>query len=408
MIGPARRRCDRPRNRQVYLWLLLIFAVAGPEPCGFADQVGTANSDPANLPPDERATALLAALESYETSIESLQWEQDSYIAPSEDRRRHGWEVMERSTRYIDSGWRYFHRSTFSSIDPPARYEPTFDESLYFGNGIRCVTLNIENHRGMLTQPDGFSAEGCQIWRVMGRTLDYGNHVYSRPLYLALRDATSIEFLDSTPECPWPGLRAEGALFKGSIDVEVRLDPERGFAPRVIRTFRRSDGLEMETLAALSYMLADGVWIPEITIQGTRTSVQAGVGALTELTDSHKRDVAVAVTMAGLPDNAKTPELRRWINEITLVTPLANPSLFSGPLGWNQQNEPLLSPQICVARNAHVNVTMTWDQMFAVLPDDGKFFSGLTGEWLTTQQVRETFMGLLPAALPHDRLEKPR
>jgi hypothetical protein len=254
-----------------------------------------------------RALTLLEALAAYENSVESLQWEQTSYTPPSTAQRRPGWTKLEESERFASHTGQLIHHSRFIQFSPPED-KISCDNNLYFGDWSHRVAVGIDERLGMRTDVDDFFAAGCHIWRVMGRSLDYPSLVHGRPLAAVLSAARSIEYVPPFSDEPWPGVRVSGIPL-GYLGVSVRLDPEHGFAPCIIRVFREADGLPIETLAVLEFTKTDGVWIPRVGIEGTMCLATVE-NPDAPLPPCMAEDFARSENLEGLPDELRVPELQ--------------------------------------------------------------------------------------------------
>lgn len=352
--------------------------------------------DPPSLAPPPVAV-LIDALEAYESSIECLSWHQTEYHPPAICRNRPEWMLLQVSDRYADVQWQSYLQIQHLILEPP-NFDTSYLRMSYVQSGCQRVTFDRQQDTGMLTQPDHFFAGGCNVWRMMGRCADYERPMFSQPLAAYLRWASTLTWLDATEEEPWPGVRAEGAISRGWLDAEVRLDPEHGFAPRIIRMVRPSDGLLVEAYIIVRYTMADGVWIPSLVIQGANyvDVVQEMAGnADASLPPTHSGDFGLARSLAGLPEEMQSADVAFWIDRLVRVDILDRKAgLVTGPLVWLNPDEPLYAPAIATATDIRVNDPLHWDEALGSIPADGKMFNGLTGEWMTGAKAKQMFLDL--------------
>ncbi|MBC7834444.1 MAG: hypothetical protein H7Y88_05000 [Phycisphaerales bacterium] len=336
-----------------------------------------------------QSRAVLDALLAYERSIDSIWWEQTSYLPPDAGRHRSEWVVLEVSERAVASDWSFLHLSKHRSCGAPD-WIAEYDQSLFFGDATHRVTWGVEadQNSGMFTQPDHFFSGSCNIARLLGRFTEYAMPMRGRSLGEELTRATNLEYLAPTTEAPWPGLRCKGVASGGGLHVEVRVDPVHGFAPRTILLFRSMDDMFAEGLIVLDYSLIDGVWMPRVGIQGTMYAEKVP-DVENPLSQQRVEDFAAAATMKGLPIEIQTPELQKWIRRFHEVSVLdADQSLATGPLICFNTNEQLYSPQIMIVGSCRVNEAPDRDQLFSRIPATAKMFNGMTGAWTDTAGVQ--------------------
>src|SRR5436305_1420546 len=103
----------------------------------------------------ELAPALLDALEGYESSLESIAWEQREYCPPSANRNRNKWLLLQTSSRYVDLEWRWFHRASHASAQPP-KFDVVYSDDVFAGDGSFRLACDRRELRGMLSDIDPF------------------------------------------------------------------------------------------------------------------------------------------------------------------------------------------------------------------------------------------------------------
>lgn len=262
-------------------------------------------------PPDPRVAALLDALEAHERSIENLHWKQKSYTPPNAHHKSAEWVLLETSERYVDSHWRWLHRSWHGICSPP-EYVMAYPEALHFGDSNYRLSFGVENNQGVLTEPDGFFAGGCHLWRSLGRSMDYDDFNRTRAPSEFLRRAKELVYLEPTVDEPWPGVRGNNCFDRVLGDIEVRVDPEYGLAPRLFRSIRRGYGTLSETLVVLEYQTVDGVSIPKVGINGANYDMIVQ-DVQSPLSKERLQEFDQIMVLTGLPDEARTEQAKSWV-----------------------------------------------------------------------------------------------
>jgi hypothetical protein len=358
--------------------------------------VNAATGQPAAVPKqDDRALAMSRALQAYESSIESLEWRQVWYAPPRVGRGRSDWVLGDESIRAADTRWRVSQSGRMYTTQPPdwrVEYRP----KNFLGDGVVRVAWDAGSNRGVVDDPDGFFAGGGNMLRVLGRYLDYGEFVHGRSAGALAEGAQRLEYLEPTDAEPWPGFRAIGAISQGVVDLEMRLDPERGFAPRVIRTPRQFDGAPAELLVVLEYLDAGGVWVPRAGVVANYYTERVP-DLSSPVPDIHMRDFEAALTLDGLPAVGDRDQLRRWIREAHAVRVL-NPErrVVHGPLVCFDAQEAVISPAVFFVTEATLNRSLTLDEMLDRLPEEATFGNAWTETMnQSAAQVREFVRDLL-------------
>lgn len=355
----------------------------------------TQSMEPVSSDDTGRVDALIAALEKYEASIVSIAWKQHVYGPPTAAWKRPEWLLYDRSEKYIDERFRWYHVSEHVFTRAPD-YVPTYRKSLFFGDGAVRITLDPERAQGMITNPDPFFVGDCSVWRLLGKYTDYANVMYPRPLYERLRNCEGCTLLMPTKDEPWPGVRGVGAGYPAWMDVEVRLDPQYGYAPRLIRAIRQNDKAVLETLVTLEYQqVSNDLWIPRVGLMGANYVTQVE-NIETPLIADRMADLEAAQQLKGLPPELVRADVVDWVKRlqaITIISPAQR--LVCGPLTCFDARQVVSSPEIMIATEISVNTPRTVEEMCQVLPKEAKFFVGGTGRWVQGDQVptvlRETF-----------------
>ncbi|MFN0131305.1 MAG: hypothetical protein ACKVW3_02040 [Phycisphaerales bacterium] len=345
---------------------------------------------------------VLGMLEAYERSVRCVSWDQEEFSCPSTNTGGGTlatfatWMLLQRSTLYASETREWFMRATKLIRDPPdVEGQPSKVEQyemLFFGDGAYRVTRSPATNRGMLTNSDVYSSGGANLWRLLGRYAEPGDPMRAATLSWRLGRARQHVALEPTSEEPWPGVIGVGAASEGVVDVEVRVDPERGGMPRVIRMHATRPGSYVyETLVVVEAVQVDGIWMPRVGIQASMYSkIVPNVDA--PLSPDRQKDFELSRRLEGLPPDIVTPELKRWIDRLQIVEVLdRSRSIVIGPFSVFEPSETTFSPQIMVASNIRVNQPMTFDEMFRSLPPDADMFNGLTAERTTPAGIRASF-----------------
>lgn len=368
------------------IWLTHAIGGQGAEPQGHA---------PAALVADPRAEALVAAMEGYEGSIESIAWKQNWYAPPCTAMRRPQWLLGEESDRYADSFWRWRQESRFFSADPPL-FEVNYTKTMYFGDGQRRIALPESNWRGIVGDADGFFAGGCTLLRVLGRHLEYGNYEFGRRPSELMRLAVSLDYLEPTDQEPWPGVRGSGALSGGIVSLEVRVDPDHGFAPRRFRTVRDRDSATGELLLTVSYSQVSGVWIPNCAVCAQQYT-QMVPDPDNPLSAAVQADFQQSRTLDGLPEACRSDDLARAIasGQRVRVIDAAN-KVVEGPMTCFRAEDGPFAPTVLKVSDVRLNGPMlSLDEMFAAVPPQASLMTGMTWKREPSSVVRRLLSDLV-------------
>lgn len=349
--------------------------------------------------PSDLAATVLGMLEAYERSVQSVRWDQDEYSTPTTNTAGGSlsslptWVHLQRSSRYASGTREWFMLASKSSYDPPdaGALQPklVLVEMLFFGDGGYRVTLSPTGNRGMLTNSDVYSSGGANIWRLLGRFAEPADPMRAPTLSWQLARAKERVPLAPTSEEPWPGVLGIGATSRGVVHIEVRVDPACGGMPRVIRMHATQPGSYVyETLVVVEAIRVDGVWMPRVGIMAPMYSkIVENVDS--PLTADRVRDFELTRRFEGLPPDIVTPELKKWVDRLQVVSILDRArSLVIGPFSVFEPSDPTFSPQIMVATNIRVNQPMDFEEMFQSLPPDAEMFNGLTAERTNPAGIR--------------------
>jgi hypothetical protein len=294
--------------------------------------------------------------------------------------------MRETSQRYWDSSWRWSISEHRVSADPPD-FEITYHDSIVACDGTQRLSWVPEHQKGMLTQPNDAPVGGTQLLRALGRSLDMDNLTFTAPMSSLLQHAKSTTFLSPTESEPWPGIHAEQVLEKFDVDVEVRLDPQHGFAPRVVRVIRPGDALIADEVLVLSYQACDGVFVPRLTVQCGRYA-QVVKDVASPISDQVLTDLAAALRLEGLPDELHTEEVRDAIAFTQRVLVLDEESRrVSGPMLVFDEGRELICPQIVVIEGVELNRRSRLRTAFDGVDPNGRIFDGFKREWTTMSKA---------------------
>lgn len=333
--------------------------------------------------PPEYVAVLLAGLQGYENSIESLYWKQRWYWPPNLSKPkgpRSTWTVGQASSRYRDSEWRWCLDSTFTTRDEPDS-QPVAERTLYIGDGGTRLATGEENKwRGVLSTQDTFFIGGATLETLLGRGVDYSYPERGRVLSEMLRLGERVEFLPPTQEEPWPGVRAINAVGQGYSNLDARVDPDLGFMPRLVRVWRSSDHATAEAAVTVDTFVLDGVHLPSVAV---RIALNQQVVPVAEhlVADGVARDFELSRKLDGLPPFparvrhdvqawvARGQEVR-WIDMDTRIA--------EGPSVWTSQEWGLIAPVVLVIDQVRLNPPRESCWTLADLPASTTIFNAYT------------------------------
>jgi hypothetical protein len=342
---------------------------------------------------DTRAQAVVAAVAGYERSVASLWWTERHFLPPCEREEdkmtRREWKAVPEE-RFTDENWSWFLWQPASSPETAGADLP---HRLLFGSAGLRVTCGFERREGMLALNDVFFAGGAHMGRLLGRSVDYERPMAGRSVEDLILRADTVEFVEPTPETPWPGVRAKTSdPARVFMDMEVRVDPALGGMPRVIFQRAHDGRLSSQTVVVEVCRVGD-LWLPSVGLHGG--FYRANVPNIAEpISVRRLLDIERARSGIGLPPEANTPQLRRWIERMTEIEVIdARQGLVRAPL-LIDDNEPLVSPQVIVLDRVVLNRRLDVDELFDRLPADARMFNGCTGEWTDVEGIRRFWKGL--------------
>ncbi|MFZ2874114.1 MAG: hypothetical protein WAZ94_06495 [Phycisphaerales bacterium] len=335
--------------------------------------------------------ALVAAIEGYSADTSAVSWRQRTYIPPCHLASRPAWSLLETSERYMDERWNWGLSIHHRRSDPEADWAVTFKEEVSFGNGCFRAAADLDLGEGVLTEPIDFPVWGPALWRSIGRLTDLQATRRGRSLPEVIAGASTREYLAPTELEPWPGVRARDAapLSSGSLDLEVRVDPEHGFCPRLIRLVRLGTGqVGEETHVVDVFEVEPGVWLPRIAIvQGYQ-----GLGRLPELPPERLQDFEQANTLDGLPldewrvDGARRARMgdivaRGWVPGRIIV------GTVYMPVGAGLPDQEIVCPQVLFIESASLGPRAPLREFAGRIPPETRMFDGLRGVWSTWREM---------------------
>lgn len=329
---------------------------------------------------------LIAGLQAYEASIQSISWTEAGYLPPSSDVQRSSWLLRQESSRYWDRSWRWVIDGRTAGSDPPD-YVLTYYESTVVCDGVRRLSWVPGEAEGLLTQPDESVVGGTQLLRALGRSLDLDGAPFTAPLSTLLLQAKVLTFMAPTAEEPWPGLRAEDILRRHGMDVEIRVDPANLFAPRLIRVIRPKDGLVADELLVLSYQDCQSIPIPRVCVHGAYYA-QIVDDLSHPVSAQRLADMRDALRLEGLPEELQTLEVRRAVARMQSVRVMDDTTRrVSGLMLVFDAGEGLLGPQILLVREVSLNRASDLCGAFRSMDRAGRVFDGFTRQWITLEDA---------------------
>lgn len=366
------------------MWWCLALLVAESEPVGMTRA-------------DVRVDALLEGLVAYERTVERAAWSQETYVPPTSMMKRPAWLRMESSARYADERWRWYMDISMFATDPPD-YRAVYHRSIQFGDGgVRYAAGENNGWKGVANAVDGFFIGGCTFETLRGRWLEYGNVQQSRSLPELIAIARRIDYLEPTQDQPFPGLLAVGALGDGYTSIEARLDPESGFMPVFIRTFRAHDGADCEVIRVLDTELVEGIRVASI---GVRESWNFQLIGRDEplVPGVVMQDFAASQELTGLQgrlSSSVAESLRRSLRhaqDVRQVGTDGDRRIVTGPLSWRNKEYGPITPVVTFVSNVRLNADMTYAQMFGSVPAEGSYITAYSEDRRSKGACEQEFL----------------
>lgn len=336
---------------------------------------GTCGNE-SSLGPDPRIDTIVNMIETTEHTLAVMEWSQTVYAPPTATYHRTEWVLGTQEDRYVSDGGTWGIREVGHYWDPEDKVD-TVLSGFYFGTAGFRVTYDVAVKRGMLTTLDGYHASGANMWRAMGQSLDLDHPLYPHSLSSLLHHAKRLEYIEPTPEYPWPGVRAFGISQRFMADAEVYVDPSHGGLIRRVRDRRPHDQVFVRDLIVLDVQNLDGVWVPRTF--GTLLRAVYPVDDLEHpVSEQIAKDVEAAMTMKGLPQECQSDLSIRWLRE-SMACQVVNQDrrYVSGPgkALARGKDASLYTPQIGVVTSIRLldrAPTVSW---IASLPEDFIFAS---------------------------------
>lgn len=375
----------RDLRSSIVAWCMLVIAVGG------ASRAGARSGEP-----DERIDALIAALEAYETAVETITWEQEYYAPPDSVQGSATWTLLERSRRSINPAWCVVLDSEFHAVMPGPEHRREVFRDITVGDGTQKLGWAITEGEGVISELDEYFVGGTQLLRAFGRSVDFDGAPHTAPLSHLLRQAKELTYLPPTPEEPWPGIRGASVLRKFMTDCEIRLDPDHGLAPRVVRIIRPHDGLVANEMTVVDYIDGGGAWVPRICINAS-SYAQAVADVGSPLAPGRENDFREALTLHGLPPELQRDDVRALVERAQRFEVIDRERrLVAGPLTAMDPGEALGSPQILLIRSVRLDPSQDPLSAFDGVDRGGRMFDGFTGQWIEFGEALRRFVERSP------------
>lgn len=343
--------------------------------------------------------ALVAAIEGYSADTAAVEWRQRTYLPPCNFAHRTAWSLLESSGRYMDDRWNWGLDIRHRRSDPEADWKVTFKEEVSFGDGSFRAAADLDLGEGMLTEPINFHVWGPTLWRCLGRLTDLQATRRGRSLPEVIAAASSREYLAPTASEPWPGIRARDAapISAGALDLEVRLDPDHGFCPRVIRLVRLGTGQVGEETRVVDVFEAEpGVWLPRIAIVHGYEALER----VPELPPERLQDFERSNSLEGLPldefgvGEAPRGQMREIIERGWKPGEIVIGTVFL-PIGAGRPDQEIVCPQVLFIESASLRPRTPLRGLADRIMPETRMYDGLTGVWTTWREMRPGAMRLL-------------
>jgi hypothetical protein len=302
----------------------------------------------------EPAAALLAALDAHDRSIEALVWDQLCYKSPSGT-----WICSNARRRGQEPSGAWFTNGGYLLWNPQDLSDQTVGQRnahrCGFAQDERMFACDLRQNTGIVGEgnSDHAAVSGPLHW--LGRFADFTR---ARRLAEYLGDAESLEYLPPSAHLPWPGLLARTIQNGQACVVEVRVDPDAGYAPRLILTTRPDLGVPVERLEVIRFSQASGVHVPTL---GLRTVWALYSKADTpDLVNEAQRDQADRERsfdlhgLPPLPENLRVRMTMALRAHSAIFDSPANPDLVAVPLGAVAADGAYM-PEVVYASIASVN-----------------------------------------------------
>ncbi|MCC6230894.1 MAG: hypothetical protein IT432_16910 [Phycisphaerales bacterium] len=341
-------------------------------------------------PDDVRVRSIMAMIASTEQTFAAVEWSQTAYVPPTATYQRKEWVLGTQQDRYVSDGGTWGIREVGHYWDPEDKVD-TIQSGFYLGAAGFRVTYGVAEKRGMLTTLDGYHASGANMWRAMGQSLDLDHPLYPQSLSSLLYQAKRLEYIEPTPDYPWPGVRAFGISQKFMADAEVYVDPSHGGIIRRVRDRRPHDQVFVRDLIVLDVQNLDGIWVPRTF--GTLLRAVYPVDDLEHpFSEQIAKDVETAMTMKGLPQECQSDLTLRWLRE-SVASQVVDKERrhVSGPgtALAKGKDASLFTPQIGVVTSIRFLDRAPTEAWIAELPEDFPFASALDDTRHSAQETAE-------------------
>ncbi len=315
---------------------------------------------------DHRAQALVAALEIYDGSIRSVEWNVilhqtlvDGTWIRSNIRRN---AIGEYGDWYTRAEYPYWEaQDSDSGVLRVWRFQRANDERMF------AVDTNVID--GKVGYNDNDMLAVASPFHFIGRYCDFERH--SR-LHEVFARASSVRYSEPTADEPWPMISAVVPLFGTDVRFEVRVDAEHGYAPRIIRTIRDDIGVPIESLETIAYTRIDDAWVPQLglrclySITSTQHDKNAW-GTVHNAVSYRER----SRELAGVAQGISAPDLtalRSALERHQIYRVLeSDPSLFFAPLGATSASGSY-SPELMMTKIYSFNKEIPEYQFFLPIP----------------------------------------
>lgn len=330
-------------------------------------------------------------IESAERTFAMVEWSQTVYAPPTATYQRTEWVLGTQEDRFVSDGGTWGIREVGHYWDPEDKVD-TVQSGFYFGAAGFRVTYDVAVKRGMLTTLDGYHTSGANMWKAMGQSLDLDHPLYPQSLSSLLRNAKQLEYIEPTPEYPWPGVRAFGISQRFMADAEIYVDPSHGGLIRRVRDRRPHDQVFVRDLIVLDVQNLDGNWVPHTF--GTLLRAVYPVDDLEHpFSEQIAKDIEMAVTMKGLPQDCQSELTIRWLRE-SMACQVVNRDRrhMSGPgkALARGKDASLYTPQIGVVNSIRLLDHAPTESWIANLPEDFTFASAQDDTRHSAQETSKT------------------
>jgi hypothetical protein len=226
-------------------------------------EFGLAESRSCDSEADDRAIAIAEAILIHDKSIRALEWDGSIFMILNDAPEL----IRDGSFGEDDCGrWHWDGRHAFVFPDKPKEWSHVH----YRCDGSQEVAVTDETSAARLSAPSEMRRYYPSPLHNLGRWIDLQGTCRLGELLLQSSDLRVVPYADRDAFGREKWLTIVGSVFlkHGPARLEVTVDPEHGFCPRVIRRYDEFFDVLSEELTVDRVECIDGIWIP---VEGSRS-----------------------------------------------------------------------------------------------------------------------------------------